>query len=85
MKKCVLQYLKAEENQDNFELSDSSKQPEILKKLGNMDPNENFNFGSTKTNYELADGQQDSVPDDSKDLKDEDDRVMTSDELGDNQ
>jgi len=50
MKKCVLQYLKAEENQDNFELSDSSKQPEILKKLGNMDPNEHFNFSSSKTN-----------------------------------
>lgn len=28
---------------------------------------------------------QDSVPDDNKDLKDEDDRAMTSDDLGDNQ
>lgn len=85
MKKCVLQYLKAEENQDNFELSDSSKQPEILKKLANMDPNENFNFSSNKVNFELADCNQDSIPNDAKDLKDEDDRAMTSDDLGDNQ
>lgn len=84
MKKCVLQYQKTEETQDNFELSDSGK-PEILKKLGNMDPSENFNFGS-KTNYELADNIDNLPIDENKDFKDfkeEDDCVMNADELGD--
>jgi len=46
-----------------------------------MDPNDNFNFGS-KYNLELSDIE--SMPDENKDFKEDDDCVMNTDDLGDN-